>query len=111
MIKLDPTYQTVQSSTFAGVTTTVTTDTLFVSSVRLDFTTGAIYATIQKGTGSPFIANLDSVDVCVNPDGTFVSADGSWQGSIASAPALVATLKAQFDQFVLASGVVTGTAV
>ena len=109
MIKLDTTFQTVQSSTFNGVTTTVMTDTLFVSSVRIDFTTGALYATILKGTGTPFVCNLPPVEVCVNPDGSFVSSDGLWNGSVASAPQLVAQLKAAFDGFILASGTVTGT--
>ena len=112
MIKLDAQFQTVQSSTFKGVTTTTTTDTLFISSVRIDFTTGAIYATIRKGTSSPFVENADPTDVCVNPDGTFVSSDGTWSGSLgAVAAAVVAQLKTQFDQFVLASGAVTGQAV
>ena len=110
MIKLDALYQTVASSTFNGETTTVTTDTLFISDVRLDMRTEAIYATVQKGTGSPFVSNLSSIDICVNPDGSFISSDGTWSGSVQSAPALVAQLKATFDQFILASGKVTGTA-
>jgi hypothetical protein len=110
MIKLDAAFQTVQSSSFKGVTTTVVTDTLFVSSVRLDFTTGAMYATIRKGTGSPFAENLDAVEICVNPDGSFVSSDGAWVGSVAAAPQLVAQLRATFDQFLLASGKITGQA-
>ena len=109
MIKLDTTFQTVQSSTFHGVTTTVTTDTLFVSSVRIDFTTGALYATILKGTGTPFVCNLPPVEVCVNPDGSFISQDGSWSGSCPAVVALVAQLRAAFDGFILGSGVVTGT--
>ena len=114
MIKLDAPFQTVASSTFNGVTTTVLTNTLFISSVRIDFNTNAMYATIQKGTvdalGS-FGANLSAVEICVNPDGTFVSSDGSWSGSVTSAPALVAQLKVAFDGFILASGTVTGSVV
>ena len=111
MIKLDPNYCTTVISSFNGTTQTITTDTLFVSDVRLDMRTGAIYSTVQKGTGSPFVSNLSSIDICVNPDGSFISSDGLWSGSVQSAPALVAQLKATFDQFILASGKVTGTAV
>lgn len=111
MIKLDALYQTVASSTFNGVTSTKVTDTLFVQEVRIDFTTGTIYSNVQKGTGKPFQQTLDAIQICVNPDGTFVSSDGDWIGSVGpSAPALVAQLKATFDQFILASGKVTGTA-
>lgn len=109
MIKLDAAFQTVQSSTFKGVTSTVITDTLFVSSVRLDFTTGAMYATIRKGTGTPFVDNLDAVEICVNPDGSFVSSDGTWAGSMPQIAALIEQLRQTFDQFILASGAVTGT--
>ena len=111
MIKLDTAFQTVASSTFNGVTTTVTTDTLFVSAVRIDFTTGALYATIRKGSGAPFSDTIDAMEICVNPDGSFISSDGTWSGSVDSAPALVASLKMTFDQFILASGKVTGTIV
>jgi hypothetical protein len=109
MIKLDPIFQTVATSTFNGVTSTQITDTLFIQEVRIDFTTGAIYATVQKGTGTPFQQTLDAIQICVNPDGTFVSSDNLWVGLVASAPALVAQLKATFDQFILSSGKVTGT--
>lgn len=111
MIKLDTPFQTVASSTFNGVTNTVITDTLFVSDVRLDFTTGAIYATIRSGSGTPFVPTIDPFEVCVNPDGSFISSNGTWTGAIAAAPVLVAQLRATFDQFVLGSGKITGTAV
>lgn len=112
MIKLNTQYQTSVTSTFDGQSTVTTTDTLFVSDVRLDFTTGAIYATIQKGTvvNGEFQSNLTPTDVTVNPDGTFISQDGSWSGTISGVTTLVSSLKSQFDAFVLASGVVTGTA-
>jgi hypothetical protein len=111
MILLNSAFVTAVSSTMGGVTETTTTDTLFVTSVRIDFTTGALYATIQRGSGIPFAPNFDDLDLCVNPDGSFISTDGIWAGSVTSAPALVAQLKAEFDQFILASGKVTGTAV
>jgi hypothetical protein len=96
-------------TTMGSVTKTITTDTLFVTDVRIDFTTGAMYTTIQRGTGSPFVANMDPLEICVNPDGSFISTDGTWAGSVSSAPALVTQLKATFDQFILASGKVSGT--
>lgn len=113
LIKLDPQYQTVVQHTFNGETETDTTDTLFVSDARLDFRSGALYATIEKGSvvDGQFVQNLDSVEVTVNPDGTFVSNDGLWTGQIPSAPTLLATLKAEFDQFVLASGTISGKTV
>ena len=109
MIKLDPKYQTVLQSSFNGGVFTAVTDTLFVSNVRIDFTTGAMYATIQKGTGIPFVSNLPPTELCVNPDGSFISQDGSWSGSCPAVVALVAQLRAAFDGFILGSGVVTGT--
>jgi hypothetical protein len=111
MIKLDAAYITTVQSTLGGQTQTTTTDELFVSSVRIDFTTGALYATVQRGTGTPFVANMDALEICVNPDGSFISTDGSWTGTVSSAPALVTQLKSTFDQFILASGKVTGTEV
>jgi hypothetical protein len=109
MIKLDAAYVTTVQKTLGGVSQTTTTDTLFVSDVRIDFTTGAMYATIRRGTGTPFANNMDILQITVNPDGSFISQDGTWQGSVASAPALVSSLKSQFDGFILASGKVTGT--
>lgn len=119
MIKLDPQFITTQQSTFDGSTSTTITDTLFVSNVSLDFTTGALYATIQRGTviqfdsnTSSFQSNFPSLQLTVNPDGSFMSNDGAWSGSLGGAVAgLVAALRAQFDQFILASGGVTGTAI
>lgn len=114
MIKLNTPYTTtVQYLSGTTVVSSVVTDTLCVSKVTIDFSTGALYATIQRGTVNPttgeFGSNYPDLDVVVNPDGSFVSSDGTWSGSVASAPALVAQLKATFDQFILASGAVTGT--
>ena len=109
MILLNGTSVTSVQTTAFGTVATTLTDTLFVSAVRIDFTTGAMYATVQKGTGTPFQQTMDAIQICVNPDGTFVSSDNLWVGLVASAPALVAQLKATFDQFVLSSGKVTGT--
>jgi hypothetical protein len=112
MIKLDTAFVTSVTNTMGGQSQSTVTDTLFVSSVRIDFTTGAIYALILRGTGTPFVANMEPLDICVNPDGSFTTADGStWTGNVASAPQLVAALKEQFDGFILASGKVSGTTV
>ena len=113
MIKLDEKFQTVvrNYSNFNGSVSDVTvmTDTLFISDVGIDFTTGILRATIQKGTNPPFQPNLDSTVITVNPDGSFTSSDGSWSGSSPAVVALVAQLKAAFDGFILMSGLVTGT--
>jgi hypothetical protein len=113
MIKLNSQFVTVINHTFGGQTQeSETTDTLFISSVRIDFTTGAMYAVIQRGTvvNSVFTSNYPDLNMTVNPDGSFVS-DGGWNGSVAAAPALVAQLKSQFDQFILASGLIQGTTI
>lgn len=112
MIKLDTAYTTTISHTFGTTTVAATTDTLFVRSVTQDFTTGAMYATVQRGTvdaTGKFVSNYPDMQLTINPDGSFISQDGTWQGTVATAPTLVANLKTQFDQFVLASGKVTGT--
>jgi hypothetical protein len=111
MIKLNSPYVTSVVSTMGSESKTIVTDTLFISHVRLDLTTGALYATVQRGTGNPFVANMTPLEVCVNPDGSFVSSDGSWSGSVASAPALVSELAQEFDQFILGSGEITGTVI
>lgn len=86
------------------------TDTLYVQNVNLDFTSNAIYATIARGTtvNGVFSSNYPPLNVVVNPDGSFISSDGKWVGAVANAPALVASLKSQFDQMILASGAVQG---
>lgn len=112
MIKLNTPYTTtVQHLSGTTVASSVVTDTLYVQDVRLDFSTGAMYATIQRGTtvNGVFASNYPPLDVTVNPDGSFISSDGTWSGSVASAPGLVTQLKSTFDQFILASGAVTGT--
>ena len=113
MIKLNTPYTTtVQYLSGTTVASSVVTDTLYVQNVTLDFSTGAMYATIQRGTtvNGVFASNYPSLNVVVNPDGSFISDDGTWHGTVASAPGLVAQLKSTFDQFILASGSVTGTA-
>ena len=117
MIKLDTPYTTtVQYLSGSTVVDSTVTDTLYVKKVALDFATGAMYATIARGTTDPvtgvFESNYPDLDIVVNPDGTFISTDGtSWKGSVASAPQLVAQLAGEFDQFITASGSVTGKSV
>lgn len=109
MILLDAADVTTIQKTGPGVSETTTTDTLFISSVTIDLASGSMYATIQRGGGNPFLANMDPLQVIVNPDGTFYSSDGTWSGSVGlNAPLLVAQLRATFDHFILASGKVTG---
>lgn len=114
MIKLATAFQTtVQYLSGAQVVDSTVTDTLYVSEVRLDFSTGAMYASIARGTvvNGVFVQNYPSVAITVNPDGSFISDDGKWTGSLgAQASGLVAQLKSTFDQFILAAGLVQGTA-
>ena|SRR6202035_965906 len=115
MILLNAAYiTTVKTMLGLTVADVVTTDTLFVSNVNIDLATGTLYATIQRGTGgngTPFVSNLDPVQLTLNHDGSFVSQDGMWNGNIGpAAAAIIASLKAQFDEFILASSKVTGTA-
>jgi len=111
MILLSPAYVTTVQATMNGQTTTTTTDTLFVSAVRIDLLAGIIYATIRRGTGnSPFAPNMPNLDVVVNQNGSFFSQDGSWSGTISGGiSSLISSLKSQFDQMILASGAITGT--
>ncbi len=111
MIKLDSQFVTTVQTSLGGQTQTTLTDTLFVSDVRLDFTSGAIYATIARGSvvDGQFTANMQPSQIVVNPDGSFISDDGLYNGTLGAATQLVAQLKATFDQFVLSSGKVTGT--
>jgi hypothetical protein len=110
MILLDANLITAIITKVGANSKTITTDTLLVSSVTLDLEVGAIYAEIKRGTGTPFVENMDPVSLTVNPDGSFISSDGLWSGSLGSVAAgLIATLRTQFDQFILASGQVASS--
>lgn len=111
MILLSPADVTTVTKNGPGGSTTTTTDTLLVSQVTIDLVSGAMYATILRGTGTPFVPNMTPLQLTVNPDGSFIADDNSWSGSVSAAPALIASLKAQFDQFVVASSVISGTVV
>jgi hypothetical protein len=78
-----------------------TTDTLFISEVRIDFGTGAIYATIKRGyvDKEVFRENYPALSIVVNPDGSFISNDGKYTGTVPISQ-LVQGLSAQFDSFV-----------
>lgn len=114
MIKLSGTsVTTIQYLSGTNVLNSAVTDTLYVQSVNIDFRTGALYATIARGTvvNGVFEQNYPSVSITVNPDGTFISSDSKWAGTLANVSALVAQLKSQFDGFIVSSNLVTGTAV
>lgn len=114
MIVLDtPHTTTVQYLAGDKVVGSTVTDTLYVKQVTIDFNTGALYATLHRGTiiNGEFSQNYAPLDLVVNPDGSFSTTDGvSWVGQVDAAPQLVAQLKATFDQFILMSGKVTGKA-
>lgn len=111
IVLAQPYTTTIKYLSGATVSSSTVTDTLYVREVRLDFSTGAMYATIDRGTvvNGVFTQNYPSVQVIVNPDGSFLSDDGKWSGALQSAPIMIAQLKQQFDQFILASGSVSGT--
>jgi hypothetical protein len=114
MITLSQPDVTIVQQTGPGVSITTTTDTLFVSSVRFDMAVGAMYAVIQRGTmvEGVFVSNMATLDIVVNPDGSFRSSDGTWSGSVGPIAAqLVDTLAGEFDQFIIASGALSGTIV
>lgn len=115
MIKLtgnSPT--TIQYLSGGTVDSSVVTDTLYIKSVTVDFSSGAMYAHIARGSTDAngfFFENYPAVDLVVNPDGSFISSDGKWKGSVSSAPSLVAQLQAEYDAFITSSGLITGTSV
>ena len=111
MIKLaSPYVTTIEYRYGSDVVGSVTTDTLYIRSVRFDFSTGAFYADIDRGTivNGIFASNYPSVSIIINPDGSFISNDGKWSGKLQSAAPLVAQMAAQFDQMLVSSGLVQG---
>lgn len=109
MIKLDAAWTTtVQETLGDNVISQSVTDTLFVTNVNIDFEARTLSAVIKRGTGN-FTENLAQVHLVVNPDGTFYSTNDTWAGSVPGVPNLLDQLKATFDGFILASGLVTGT--
>lgn len=113
MINLAPaSTTTVQYLSGTTVVDSVLTDTLYVQNVDIDFSNGSMSALIARGTfaNGVFGQNYPAVRVVVNPDGSFLSDDGKWKGNLGStATNLIAQLRATFDQFVLAAGLVQGT--
>jgi hypothetical protein len=114
MVKLDSTYTTSVQHMFGGaVQSTTVTDTIQVFSVALNLTTSIISAVLKRGTvvDGKFVENMPSLQITVNPDGSFLSTDGTWSGSMppASLAALFTSLGSTFDQFILGSGAVTGS--
>ena len=110
MILLNPESVTTATSTRNGQTTTTITDTLLVRYVELNLVSGDILAIIDRGTvvDGKFVANTDPLWVDVHADGSFMSRDGAWSGTVISASSIVSGLKQAFDGFLLASGAVTG---
>jgi hypothetical protein len=113
MIKLDPESVTTATSTRGGQTTTSTTDTLVVRYVEMNLVEGGILAIIDRGqmVGDKFVATEVPLWVDVKSDGSFASRDGIWTGKVDSAPKITAGLKDAFDDFLLASGAVSGKVV
>ena len=113
MIRLDATSTTTASSTRGGQTITTTTDTLVVRYVELNLIEGSILAIVDRGTmaSGVFVSTDTPLWVDVRADGSFASRDGAWTGTVATAGTIVQGLKAAFDGFLLAGGVVSGTAV
>jgi hypothetical protein len=113
MITLSTPYVTTTTSTLGGQTNTAVTDTLFFSYVEINFSPAAIRAKIQRGTvvATVFTPNISDVWVTVNPDGSFSSSDGSFQGAAGAlnVAALSAGLTTAFDGAILASGAVAGS--
>ena len=113
MIHLDTASTTTASSTRGGKTVTVQTDTLVVRYVEMNLIEGSILAIIDRGqvVDGKFVSTDVPLWVDVKPDGSFTSRDGAWAGTVSTAGTIVQGLKAAFDGFLLAGGVVTGTAV
>ena|ERR1035437_2661345 len=113
MIRLDAASTTTASSTRGGKTLTAVTDTLVVRYVEMNLIEGSLLAIIDRGqvVDGNFVSTDVSLWVDVRADGTFSSRDGAWTGTVSTAGTIVAGLKAAFDQFLLAGGAVTGTAV
>jgi len=120
-----------------GVASTNVTDTLRISYAEINLVSGSVMAFIERGTVTPavaavaasapgvtpvvaavaavpatFVANMPKLRVQLNADGTFASTDGSWKGSVpaATAAAFVTALQNALEAFVLAAGLITGTA-
>lgn len=110
MIKLDAQFVNTVTNSLGGVVTEVVTDTLFVQSVSIDFVAGTINAIVQRGQGN-FFPNMAPLCITVQQNGSFQSLDGAWSGEVPSFAAFFAQLKATFDGFILASGVVDGVSV
>jgi hypothetical protein len=120
MISLAPQYVTSVTSTFNGVATTATTDTMKVSYIEIDFNRGTLRAKIQRGTivypdGFPsveavFTPNMKELWVNVAADGSFTSQDGSWVGAAGALniAAMLNGLTLALDGALLASGAVQG---
>jgi len=101
----------------SAVQSSAKTDTLFISSVNVNFASGVITATIRRGTiiNGAFSSNYPDVQVTVAADGTYSSSDGSITGTLASGTpptnVALAQIASAFEQLVLGTGVIQGTQV
>ena len=113
MITLSPASTTTSTAVFNGVSTVTTTDTLLISYMELSFPSGSVTAMVQRGTmvNGIFTPNQSQLRINVNPDGTFASQDGTWSGILPNWAATYAALLLSFENLLLTSGLVTGTAV
>jgi hypothetical protein len=113
MITLSPASITTSTVVFNGVSSTTLTDTLLISYMELNFPTGSVTAMVQRGTmvNGVFTPNQLQLRINVNSDGTFASQDGTWSGTLPNWAATYAALLLSFENLLLSSGLVTGTAV
>lgn len=112
MITLSPASITTETSVFNGATTVKVTDTLLITYMELSFVAGSVMAMIERGTmvNGVFTPNQPKLRVEVQPDGTFASQDGTWFGTLSNWAATYAALAVNFENLLLSSGLVTGTA-
>lgn len=113
MIKLNAQFVTENDTLVGGaVEKTVITDTLFISQFAIDLNAQNLTATMEQGTliNGVFQPNAPNLQVSGNMDGAISVSNGT-NASIPPAlvAALVSSLKTSLDQFVLSSGLVTGT--
>jgi len=113
VILLSSNYVTTSTSTFAGTEKTVTTDVLRISYVELSFGSGSVTAFVQKGivVNGVFTENMPKIRIDVQPDGSFRSNDGTWQGTLPNWNATLGAIASSLDGILLSAGLVQGTEV
>ena len=111
MIKLSPASITTTTAVFNGVTSTTVTDTLVVSYVELNLPAGSVVAMLDRGTmvDGVFTPDQPRLRVDVQADGTFLSQDGAWSGTLPNWSVALKALASSLDGLLLSAGLVTGT--